>query len=320
MSLFLHYLTGARGRKLHTGGGIGSGGTDSFPEGCANGVLFSNIAIARRSNSFYWRNPRRTNTRKHKGGRLQCCMLLIGVRPVRRPEKEHDMNTQTALLIGNSDGIGLAFTRRLLNDGWRVKGLSRSVSPVRHENYHHLVADVTSADYGTRLEEALDETPDLVVYCAGIGEAPEIDELSVHRTVFEVNLMGAVRTIEAVLPAMVAQKRGHIVVLSSLADVLTWDHAQSYPASKAALSTYVEGLGLQARSHNVAITNVRFGFVDTKMAKGDRKPLLMTTDQAVGHLMKCLRKRPIRYSRPRFVAAVVLFVRWLTRLGIAWRS
>jgi len=48
--------------------------------------------------------------------------------------------------------------------------------------------------------------------------------------------------------------------------------APAYNASKAALSSYVEGLSLALRGTGVALTNVRLGFVDTKMAKASAKP------------------------------------------------
>ena len=57
-----------------------------------------------------------------------------------------------ALIVGNSDGIGLALTRRLLADGWTVAGLSRRPSPVQAAGYRHAVADVTAADYRAALQ------------------------------------------------------------------------------------------------------------------------------------------------------------------------
>ena len=60
-----------------------------------------------------------------------------------------------ALMIGNSDGIGLAATMRLLNDGWTVVGLSRSESPVTNPLYRHRVADVADSKYPVLLDELL---------------------------------------------------------------------------------------------------------------------------------------------------------------------
>ena len=67
----------------------------------------------------------------------------------------------------------------------------------------------------------------LCVYCAGIGEPLDVQDLSREVDVFQVNLLGAVETLAAVVPAMVAAGTGQVVVLSSLADeVLSSDGSQ----------------------------------------------------------------------------------------------
>jgi short-subunit dehydrogenase len=113
--------------------------------------------------------------------------------------------SEAALLIGNSDGIGLAMTRRLLERGFAVTGVSRSPSPVSHQAYRHIVLNVSSADYGARLDAALpSDRIRLCVYCAGIGDHFAIDGLRQDVATLEVNLIGLARTVERVLPRMVA--------------------------------------------------------------------------------------------------------------------
>lgn len=201
-----------------------------------------------------------------------------------------------ALIIGNTDGIGQALTHRLLDLGWAVSGVSRRGSAIEHDAYTHRTADVTAADFPA----ALAGPWELCVYCAGIGEMLDLDQLEQERRVFEVNLLGAVRAIEGVLPGMLTRGAGHIIVLSSLADVMVTPDAPSYSASKAGLSSYVEGLAkyLRKQKSSVAVTNVRFGFVDTKMAKGDSKPFMMSVARAVAHIESAMAKRPVRYSVP----------------------
>ena len=48
---------------------------------------------------------------------------------------------RTALLIGNSDGIGLAATKRLLGSGWEIIGISRSESKLSNPSYRHIVCE-----------------------------------------------------------------------------------------------------------------------------------------------------------------------------------
>jgi short-subunit dehydrogenase len=219
-----------------------------------------------------------------------------------------------AIIIGNSDGIGLALTRRLLDTGWTVQGFSRSPGPIDHQSYRHEIIDVTDSEYLKALTNAVINSPDLCVYCAGIGELLDFNALERERQVFNVNLIGFLKTSEIILPAMIKQGRGHLIVLSSLGDRILSPEAPSYHASKAGLSSYVESLALAVRDRGVAVTNLRFGFVDTKMAKGDRKIFMMTVDQAVDHIFHCIKTRPIRYSRPRIMEIMVSLHRAITRL------
>ena len=226
------------------------------------------------------------------------------------------MNKKLALIIGNSDGIGLALTKKLLSTGWQVIGFSKSDSQIEDSMYRHVIVDVTADDFIPQLKSMIEVPPDIIVYCAGIGEEFNIKLIEFEQKVFQVNLMGAVKTIETVLPVFIKKKCGQIIVISSLADELISSDAPSYSASKAGLTSYVEGVALAVKKYGVSITNVRFGFVDTKMAKGEKLPMMMTTEKAVGHLLRCIQSKPIRYSRPRLMAVIVLFVRWFVRLKL----
>ncbi len=225
---------------------------------------------------------------------------------------------RNAILVGNSDGIGLAMTRRLLEQGWRVVGISRSESPIEDVPYEHVVAGVQDAEYSMVLKDALEKNGpfDLCVYCAGIGELLDVSSMEGEAEVFEVNLTGMVKTVAQVIPGMVERGRGHFIGLSSLADEMLSAEAPSYHASKAGFSNYLEGLALSLKSRGVKVSNVRFGFVDTKMAKGDVKPFMISVDRAVEHMFACIEKKPIRYTAPWAVIPLVRFRAWILRLNV----
>jgi NAD(P)-dependent dehydrogenase (short-subunit alcohol dehydrogenase family) len=116
--------------------------------------------------------------------------------------------SDAALLIGSSDGIGLALTRRLLERGFAVTGISKRPSPVSHEAYRHVVLDVSAVDYGARLDAALPPGRiRLCVYCAGIGDHFAMDALKRDVATFQVNLLGLVTTVERILPRMAKMVR-----------------------------------------------------------------------------------------------------------------
>ncbi|HEX3762995.1 MAG TPA: SDR family NAD(P)-dependent oxidoreductase [Kofleriaceae bacterium] len=112
------------------------------------------------------------------------------------------MTAGHALIIGNTDGIGLVLTRRLLALGWTVTGVSRRSPVVEAPGFHGAVADVAAADYRATLEAlcAARGPFDACVYCAGIGDALDLDALAGDAEVVRVNLVGAVETIAAVVP------------------------------------------------------------------------------------------------------------------------
>lgn len=217
-----------------------------------------------------------------------------------------------AVIIGNSDGIGLALTRALLERGWAVNGLSKSPSPVEHANYRHTVVDVRKQEFPDVLVRALDAADTrLVIYCAGIGTHFDASRLAEDAAIFETNLIGLARTVECSLPRFLSRKYGTLVGLSSMADVLRLRAAPAYGASKAAMSHYLESIAVAVRDTGVNIVNVRLGFVDTKMAKADYKLwLLQPEDVATRILRRVLTDSPPRrLNIPRRMAALTSLAR-----------
>lgn len=224
------------------------------------------------------------------------------------------------IVVGNSDGIGLGLTQLLLDRGYRVIGLSRSGSPLEHAAYRHSVIDVTATDYTQVLERLVADAGEIAatVYCAGIGERTTPETLALDLKVFDVNLLGAIRSAQVVLPVMCRAGAGRFIVLSSQADVIVSHEASSYTASKAALSAYFEGLGLRLRGSGVRVCNVRFGFVDTKMARSGIQPFRISVDRAASLLVRLLEGRcPLRVTYPRRMAMVVAAVALVQRLRVA---
>jgi len=221
-----------------------------------------------------------------------------------------------ALLVGNSDGIGLAATQRLLNKGWEVIGISRSESPITNSSYRHYIADVSDKSFPGLIDERMREGPlDLCVYFVGIGELLNLRDMSEEPHIIDVNLTGMVRTAAGVIPSMADRGQGHFIGVSSLGDELLSAEAPSYHASKAGFSNYLRGLALALKPKNVYVTTLRFGFVDTKMAKSDVKPFMISVEKAVDHLDICIRKKPVRHTAPIIMIPLIKFRKLMMRLG-----
>lgn len=225
---------------------------------------------------------------------------------------------KTAILIGNSDGIGRKVTELLLTQGYQVTGLSRSSLDISHTHYRHLVQDVTSENYKLTLHEVISSLPrlDLCIYFAGIGDFINFDDLAFETKVFQVNAMGAVVATEVAITKMLKHGSGHFIGLSSIMDVTTSPQAPSYCASKAAVSKYWESLGLSLKGKNIHVSNVRFGFVDTKMAKGSSKPFIITADDAAEFILDVIAKPRIRATKPLLVSYLAWLLSLPTRLKL----
>jgi short-subunit dehydrogenase len=225
--------------------------------------------------------------------------------------------SKNAIIIGNSDGIGFVATRKLLERGWHITGISRSTSPLEDPAYQHFVSDVCDNQYTELLKIQAEKLGhiDLCLYCAGIGELLNFDDMQQELTILDVNLTGMLKTVAVIIPAMIINRKGHFVGISSVADILVSGEAPAYHASKAAVSNYLEGLALATRPFNIYITNLRFGFVDTKMAKGDIKPFMITVEHAAEHVLKCLQSKPIRYTAPKIVIPFVALRKWMMRIS-----
>ena len=229
--------------------------------------------------------------------------------------------TQKILLIGNSDGIGAAVTRALIAQGEHVVGISRSPSPLRPNGPRHVVQDISATEYPQVLQTLLaEEGPfDACIFCAAIGSALQFPDLSLEARVIEVNFTAMVRTLAALAPDWLQRGNGHFIGLSSLADDIYNPDAPSYTASKAGVSNYLISMALKLRSHGVSVTNIRFGFVDTKLPKASWKPFMITADQAAIHVIRCLKSRPMQLSVPKLAGAAIHAIRIIQSLRV-WSS
>jgi len=229
--------------------------------------------------------------------------------------------SQKILLIGNSDGIGAAVTRALVAKGDQIVGISRSSSPLGPVGPKHIVQDISDPNFPETLRRLMtEEGPfDICIFCAAIGSGLKLPDLSQEAHVIDVNFTAMVHTLAALLPRWLEQRHGHFIGLSSLADDFYNTDAPSYTASKAGFSNYLVSMALKLKSQGISITNIRFGFVDTKLPKASWKPLMMTPDQAATHVMRCLTTKPIQLSIPKVLGFTLYGIRWIQSFRV-WLS
>jgi short-subunit dehydrogenase len=183
----------------------------------------------------------------------------------------------------------------------------------------HTIGDVCSESFREVLRGALPAGGlGLCVYCVGVGEVFDPMRIDQDVVTLETNLLGLVKSIEVVLPALLLEPTACLVGLSSLADVMPSEHAPAYHASKVALSYYLEGLGRALQKSSVHVVNVRLGFVDTKMAKASVKPFLISAERAAERILEqvLVPAPPLRVNLPRRMA---FLMRGLALIGAVAR-
>lgn len=127
---------------------------------------------------------------------------------------------------------------------------------------------------------------DLLIANAGTSAGPDADQPSegadVAAAQVRVNLLGAINTIEPLLPAFYSRKRGRIVVVASIAAYRGLPYSPGYCASKAGLRAYAEALRPRLEPYGVGVTTVCPGFFASPMT--DRfegsTPFCVSTERA----------------------------------------
>lgn len=176
-------------------------------------------------------------------------------------------NNSVALVTGASSGIGLVTAQALAKAGYRVFGTSRK--PVASTAViTMLVCDVTDeASVQAAIAAVLDQAGriDLVVNNAGVGLLGGAEESSIAQAqrLFDVNVFGVARVVNAVLPVMRQQKSGRIINMSSILGLIPSPFNAFYASTKHAIEGYSESLDHEVRTFGIRVVLVQPGVTRT---------------------------------------------------------
>ncbi len=197
------------------------------------------------------------------------------------------LQSKVALVTGASKGIGFAIARSFAEEGCGVMLCARTEQSLRDvaktlqslgSPIDFLAADVSvPADVDRLVESTLKQFGhiDILVNNAGIGIFKGVDQLSDEEwnQTLSINLTGPFYLMRACLPLMKKQRSGHIINISSLAGQNPFAGGSAYCASKFGLNGLTECVMLEARSHNIKVTLVCPGSVNTTFAGGHKENL-----------------------------------------------
>jgi NAD(P)-dependent dehydrogenase (short-subunit alcohol dehydrogenase family) len=213
-----------------------------------------------------------------------------------------DWRGQRVWVVGASSGIGLATAEALIARGASVQVSARGATALERLVAQHTRTgepptvqawplDVTDASaVAVTARAILAQGPlDLVVYCAGhYREMRATDfDLSEMNQHLAINYTGALNVLDAVMPAMLARRAGHLSLISSVAGFRGLPKSLAYGPTKAALTNLAETLYLDLEPLGLGVSVVHPGFVQTPLTAQNNftMPALITPDQAAAAML-----------------------------------
>jgi short-subunit dehydrogenase len=235
---------------------------------------------------------------------------------------------RSVVITGASSGLGRALAERLSAPGVRIAlggrdavrlKESATVCRLRGAEAVDSVVDVTDAAATAGWVQAADDarSVDLVIACAGISGESAIpgDNPTLSRQIHLTNVIGALNTVEPLLPAMRARRRGHVALVASAAGYRGFARAASYSASKAAMIVQCEGWREALAPFGIGVTCICPGYVRTPMTARHTftMPFLLDTAEAADRSVRAIERNAACAVFPLPIAMAAWLGRTLPR-------
>ena len=231
-----------------------------------------------------------------------------------------------SIVFGGTSGIGKELSKKLLLDGYKVVITGRSIDllyelkaqyPDKVKVRQNDVQDIKQTE--AIFNEIADElgTVDIIIHCSGIGyENPNLEWNKEYDTL-KTNVIGATKIYDLAFLLFKKQGFGHLVGISSIASLRGNRESPAYFASKAFQVNYLESLYFKAREikgGKVHITDVRPGFVDTKMALGDGIFWMSSLDKASNQIYSAIKRK----KRRVYISKRWNLIAWVLKIVPSW--
>jgi NAD(P)-dependent dehydrogenase (short-subunit alcohol dehydrogenase family) len=208
------------------------------------------------------------------------------------------VNGKVALITGGANGIGAEVARRLHAKGAKLVLTDLHEGQLKHvatrlgeDRVATVVADVREL---SAMQAAADKAierfggVDIVMANAGIatyGSVLQVDP-EAFKTLMDVNLMGVFYTVRAALPSVI-DRRGYVLVVSSLAVYAAGPGRAPYNAATAAVEHFANALRLEVAHHGVDVGSAHMSWIDTPLVRGSK------ADQSTFSEMLCKLPGPL---------------------------
>lgn len=227
-----------------------------------------------------------------------------------------------AIIIGATSGIGKGLAELLAEKQYQVgitgrrTELLEALTSQKPGYYVCRTFDVTDTiainDHLNALAAELGGL-DVLIICSGTGDENNGLEFDIEKRTIDTNVLGFTCVADWAFNYFQKQQYGHLVGISSIAGLRGGRQAPAYNATKAYQINYLEGLRQKATHSKASIfvTDIRPGFVDTNMAKGEGLFWVMPVDKVVVQMYKAIKnKKKVVYVTKRWGLIASVF-KWM---------
>jgi len=226
-----------------------------------------------------------------------------------------DNQIKKIIIVGATSGIGRKMAEQYAARGnvvgitGRRKELLDEIENMFPKNIKTECFDVTGDDNIAKLSSLIQKMGgmDILVYSSGIGEPSKELDWQLDKATVDTNVNGFIEIVNWGFNYFIKQGYGSMAVISSIAANRGNSWAPAYSASKAFQSNYFEALAIKAgrMKKRIGVTCIEPGFVDTKMAKGNKRFWIVSLDKAAQQMITAIekKKRKVYVSKRWWVVA-----------------
>lgn len=217
---------------------------------------------------------------------------------------------KTAWITGASTGIGRELAVKLARDGVRVAASARSVDRLNElsrlqQGIVPVPVDVTDRAAVSAAHRHVMETigpVDLVVLNAGVWHPMAASAYDAQRAAqsMNVNYLGIANALEPLIPNMIANGKGHLALVASVAGYRGLPKAAAYAPTKAAVISLAEVLRLELSQHGIKVSLINPGFVETPMTAVNEFPMpyIIKAEDAASRILNGLARGKFEIAFP----------------------
>lgn len=229
-----------------------------------------------------------------------------------------------AIIVGATSGIGNGVAKRLVDKDYivgitgRRRKLLEKLQSEKPDSYFIKSFDVTDTQgVVEKLNELKAELGglDLLILSSGTGDLNNDLNFEIEERTINTNVLGFTCVTSWAFNLFEKQKYGHLVAISSVGGIRGSRQAPSYNATKAYQINYLEGLRQKATKlkQPIFVTDIRPGFVDTAMAKGEGQFWVATVEKASRQIVDAIiAKKKIAYVSKRW-RLIGTILKWIPR-------